>query len=79
MDVRTANEFATGHAKNAINISVDLLVKNLAKLKNKNQPIFTCCASGKRSAIAKRILISRGYTEVFNGGTWKEINQFTNN
>lgn len=78
LDVRTANEFAAGHAKNAINISVDSLANNLGKLKNKQQPIITCCASGTRSGIAKRILHAKGYTQVYNGGTWQKVNNFLN-
>jgi phage shock protein E len=75
LDVRTANEFAGGHAKNAINISVDSLSNNLGKLKNKQQPIITCCASDTRSGIAKRILLAKDYKQVYNGGTWQRVNK----
>lgn len=54
LDVRSAGEFSGGHIKGAINISVDSLEKNLGKLKDKNKPIITCCASGMRSASAKK-------------------------
>ena len=70
LDVRSKGEFAGGHIKGAINISVDTLRNNLSKLKDKNQPIITCCASGMRSASAKSILKSNGYTQVYNGGGW---------
>lgn len=75
LDVRSKNEFASGHIKNAINISVDSLGNNLAKLKDKNQPIITCCASGMRSSAAKSILKSNGYTNVHNGGAWSSLQQ----
>lgn len=75
LDVRSKNEFASGHIKNAINISVDSLTSNLAKLKDKNQPIITCCASGMRSSAAKSILKSNGYTNVHNGGAWSSLQQ----
>ncbi len=78
LDVRTANEFAGGHAKNAINISVDSLSNNLSKIKNKQRAIITCCASGTRSGIAKRILLAKGYTQVYNGGTWQKVHTFLN-
>jgi rhodanese-related sulfurtransferase len=45
----------------------------LAKLKDKNQPIITCCASGMRSASAKSILQSNGFTQVYNGGGWSSL------
>ncbi len=74
LDVRTSGEFSTGHIKGAINIPVNTLSKNLAKLKAKNKPIITCCASGMRSASAKSILQSNGYSDVHNGGSWHSLN-----
>ena len=73
LDVRYKSEFAGGHIKGAINISVDTLADNLSKLKDKNKPIITCCASGMRSASAKNILQSNGYTQVYNGGSWRSL------
>jgi phage shock protein E len=74
LDVRSKGEFAGGHIKGSINISVDTLKSNLDKLKNKNSPIITCCASGMRSASAKSILLANGYTKVYNGGGWSSLN-----
>ena len=73
LDVRSKSEFAGGHIKGAVNISVDTLRNNLGKLKDKDKPIITCCASGMRSASAKSILVSNGYTQVFNGGGWYSL------
>lgn len=73
LDVRSAGEFSGGHIKGSINISVDSLGRNLSKLKDKNKPIITCCASGMRSASAKNILTSNGYTQVYNGGSWGSL------
>lgn len=73
LDVRSKGEFAGGHIKGAVNIPVDVLRNNLSKLKDKNQPIITCCASGMRSASAKSILQSNGYTQVYNGGGWSSL------
>lgn len=72
LDVRSKGEFAGGHIKGSINISVDTLRNNLSKL-NKNKPIITCCASGMRSASAKSILKSNDFTEVHNGGGWSSL------
>lgn len=68
LDVRSKAEFTSGHIKNAINIPVDQLSNSLSRLKNKNKCIICYCASGMRSATAKRILIAKGYKAVFNGG-----------
>lgn len=73
LDVRSRGEFAAGHIKNAINIPVDELSNDLAKLSDKDKCIICCCASGMRSAMAKRILKSRGYKSVFNGGGWNSL------
>ena len=73
LDVRSNGEYSSGHIKGSINISVDTLSNNLSKLKDKNKPIITCCASGMRSASAKGILKSNGYTQVYNGGGWMSL------
>jgi len=69
IDVRSAGEFQGGHIKNAINIPLNNLPGQLAKIK-KDKPVITCCASGMRSASAKNILQSAGFKEVYNGGGW---------
>ena len=73
LDVRSSGEFSSGHISGAINISVDSLASNLAKLKDKNKVIITCCASGMRSGAAKSLLESKGYTQVYNGGGWRSL------
>lgn len=73
LDVRSKGEFMGGHIKGAMNISVETLSNNLGKLKDKNKPIITCCASGMRSASAKSILTANGYTQVYNGGGWYSL------
>jgi rhodanese-related sulfurtransferase len=70
LDVRSKGEYAGGHIQGSINIPVSQLEANLGKLKDKNKPIITCCASGMRSAAALNVLKSKGYTEVYNGGSW---------
>jgi phage shock protein E len=69
IDVRTAGEYRGGHIRGSVNIPLDALQRNLAKLK-KDKPVITCCASGMRSASAKSILKSNGFIEVYNGGGW---------
>jgi len=73
VDVRSKGEFSGGHIKGSINISLDTLSNNLGKLKDKNSVIITCCASGMRSASAKSILKTKGYTQVYNGGGWSSL------
>ena len=72
LDVRSKEEFQRGHIKGALNIPVNVLGNNLDKLK-KDKPIIACCASGMRSASAKSVLKSNGFTEVYNGGGWMDL------
>lgn len=73
VDVRSKMEFDSGHIPGAVNIPLDTLNRNPAQLKDKNQPIITCCASGMRSGSALHILKSKGYTQVYNGGGWMSL------
>lgn len=73
LDVRSRGEYESGHIKGSINIPVDQLRNNFNKLKNKNKPIITCCASGMRSSSAKGLLKANGYLEVYNGGAWGSL------
>ena len=75
LDVRTSAEFLGGHIPGALNIELDQLSSHVRLLPNKGQYIVTCCASGERSACAKVILESLGYTRVFNGGSWKSLQE----
>ncbi len=75
VDVRTADEFAEGHVKGSVNIPLDNVIMELAKFKNKKN-IVVFCRSGNRSGQAKTILDQNGFTNVVNGGTWQDVNQF---
>jgi phage shock protein E len=73
LDVRSKEEYAGGHIKGSVNIPVNALANNLSKLKDKNSPIITCCASGMRSGMATNLLKSNGFTQVYNGGGWSSL------
>jgi rhodanese-related sulfurtransferase len=73
IDVRTPQEFKSGHIKGSVNIPLQNLNSQLSKIK-KDKPVITCCASGMRSASAKSILKSNGFQEVHNGGGWMSLN-----
>lgn len=72
LDVRTPAEFKSGHIKGAINIPVDKLQGNLAKVQAMNKPVITCCRSGARSGMAVGILKKAGM-EAYNGGPWNVL------
>jgi rhodanese-related sulfurtransferase len=74
LDVRSKGEFAGGHAKGAINIPLDQLPSQLNRFK-KEEVIITCCASGMRSGSAKRMMNQAGFTNVYNGGSWQNVDR----
>ncbi|HPS28088.1 MAG TPA: rhodanese-like domain-containing protein [Bacteroidales bacterium] len=76
IDVRTKGEYQGGHLKGSINIPLNNLSDNLAKIK-KDKPVITCCASGSRSGMAKNIMKGKGY-EVYNGGPWQSLKKYCN-
>lgn len=69
LDVRTKEEYDSGHIKDSVLIPVDVVqaeAENL--LKDKNAPVFVYCRSGNRSVTASNILVELGYTNVYNLG-----------
>lgn len=73
VDVRSKKEFENDHIKDAVNIPLDLLPLNIAKLGNKNKIIITYCASGVRSGVANNFLKKNGYLNVYNGGSLQSL------
>jgi phage shock protein E len=69
LDVRTKEEFDTGHIGGSVLIPVDKLEQEASvKLKDKEAPIFVYCRSGNRSVTAANILVKQGYKNVYNLG-----------
>lgn len=75
IDVRTTEEFNTSNKEGSINIPITYLESRMKEL-DKTKPIILCCASGGRSSLAKRTLISNGFENVYNAGTWKTLLKF---
>ncbi len=73
IDVRTESEYQDGHVNNSRNIPVDQVPKLIEEFKTMPKPIILCCASGARSGMATEYLLGAGVTEVYNGGSWKNV------
>lgn len=71
IDVRSRQEYASGHMHGSINIPLPELERSTAKI-DRNKPVIVCCASGVRSASAKNLLKEKGF-EVHNGGGWQSL------
>lgn len=77
VDVRTKEEFMSGHVKGSINIPLSILNTSLGKLR-KYDHIIVCCRSGARSGQAKGILEASGIKNVINGGSWQNVDKYVN-
>jgi phage shock protein E len=67
VDVRTPEEFASGHIEGAINIPVQELQTRLTELPT-GEPVVLYCRSGNRSAQAATILGAADFEQVFDLG-----------
>ncbi len=67
LDVRTPEEFESGHIRNAVNVDVQSAdFEEKAEGLYKDVPVYVYCRSGKRSATAADKLKSMGFKEVYN-------------
>jgi rhodanese-related sulfurtransferase len=68
IDVRTADEYATGHIAGAINVPIDTLPKGAEALPD--GPVLTTCSLGGRGGRAADLLALAGRTAFsIDGGT----------
>lgn len=77
IDVRTPQEFASGHIDGAVNIPYDQIGKSIDSLKGvkKDSPILLYCRSGRRSAIARSVLDGQGFSQTMDGGAMTSLMQ----
>ena len=67
VDVRSAEEYAAGHIKDAKNIPLDDIKNDTSVLDaDKDKKIVLYCNSGKKSGEAQDALLAAGYTDVVN-------------
>lgn len=63
VDVRPAADFARGHFKGAVNLPIEEMEKDYAKIP-KDKPVFVNCATGAKSQKAFDILGRKGYANI---------------
>ena len=69
LDVRTPEEFASGHIPGAINVPNESIGSGeIDQLPDKQQLIFVYCRSGNRSKQASEKLVKLGYTDIVEFG-----------
>lgn len=73
IDVRSANEYASGHVDGAINIPHTEIANRIAEVtEDKDKTLYLYCRSGRRSGIAMDALQQMGYSHAINVGGYEE-------
>ncbi len=68
LDVRTREEYASGHIEGSRNLPLDEIDRVDFIIKDKNVPLYVHCLSGGRSARAVAYLKGKGYKNVHDIG-----------
>ena len=65
LDVRTVEEFESGHIRNSINIPHEILLSNIDLVSEYNdEQLVVYCRSGKRASLVIEALKKHGFTDV---------------
>ena len=74
LDVRTDEEYFTGHAEGAVNLDVDVINYETASeiIPDKTTPILVYCKTGERANLAAEVLSELGYKQIYNIGSLVE-------
>lgn len=72
IDVRTVEEYESGHVNHSVNIPLQVLPDSIENLK-KYDNIIVVCRSGNRSLKAKALLEENGLKNIYNGGGWEDL------
>jgi len=76
IDVRSMDEFESGHILQAYNMPldrIDILVPSAVR--DKNKVLLLHCSTGVRSGMAKKKLEDMGYKNVFNLGGYERASK----
>lgn len=73
VDVRTQEEYESGHVENSINIPFNEIVEGVTANDIKTEDtIYVYCLSGKRAGRAKNALNNAGYANVVSLGGYED-------
>lgn len=72
IDVRSVDEFNSGHVAGSKNIVLNVIPGKVAEIKALNKKVIAVCKSGARSGQATSFLKQQGI-DVINGGPWQNV------
>jgi rhodanese-related sulfurtransferase len=77
LDVRSSEEWAGGHAENALHIPIESLLKGETDALKPEKKIYVYCLSGGRAGLAATYLKGEGFDAESIGGlaTWLETSK----
>ena len=78
VDVRNPWEYEMENIPGSKNIPLDTIQSRVAELKSIQSPVIFYCRSGNRSGMAVNILIQNGLTNIYNGGSFEEMQSLLN-
>ncbi len=73
VDVRTKQEFDSGHISGSMHMPLDELLGRMDELRNISGPLVLYCRSGNRSGMALYYLQEAGFTDLVNGGGYDDL------
>jgi phage shock protein E len=77
IDVRSKQEYDSGHFSAAINIPHNVIANQIKQLEPyKQKYVILYCHSGNRSTIAMNILRQNGFEHVVNAGGYEAVKRF---
>jgi len=71
IDVRSTMEFNQGALNGAINLPINSIQHNTGSI-DQSKPVLLYCRSGARSGMVKNFLISLGFQDVYNIGSYSK-------
>ena len=75
VDVRSDEEFAQGSLEGAVHVPHDQAATRLDAFGAKDEPVVLFCRAGGRAGRVKKLLESKGWTQVYNAGGLADLKQ----
>jgi phage shock protein E len=80
IDVRSVDEFESGHIMQAQNVPLDRLeMMALSAIRDRDKVLLLHCSTGVRSNLAKKKLTDMGFKNAYNLGSYERARKIVTN